>query len=104
MQKELDGGTRHVTDEDAMDSARHVRKIVARSIGPSSVLTVVCAVVATLALVDLAVRSAMRLEIRWDTFSYHLPFAAIRGGLWIPYDMNDTIRPLFEGFPPLPDL
>ena len=75
-----------------------------RSVRPSSVLTVACAAVATVALVDLAVRSGVRLDYRWDTFMYHVPFAALRGGLSIPYDMNDTMRLYFEGFPPLPDL
>ncbi len=93
-----------MTDEAAVGRARRGRKIAGRSISPALVLTVACAAVAILALVDLGVRSAVRLDLRWDTFSYHLPFAAIRGGLSIPYDMNDTIRPLFEGFPLLPDL
>jgi Tetratricopeptide repeat len=92
-----------VTDEDPTGRARRMRMIGGRSV-PSLVLTVACAAVAMVALVDLAIRSAVRLDLRWDTFSYHLPFAALRGGLSIPYDMNDTIRPLFEGFPPLPDL
>jgi hypothetical protein len=103
-QQEIDGGTSHVTDGDAMGRPRRVRMIRGRSVSPSSVLTVACAAVATVVLVDLAVRSAVRLDLRWDTFLYHLPFAALRGGLSIPYDMSDTMRPLFQGFPPLPDL
>ena len=59
---------------------------------------------ALLALGDLAVRAALRLELRWDTFLYHLPFAALRGGLPIPYDMNDLMRDRYEGFPLLADL
>lgn len=68
----------------------------------TSALSLTCALVALLALADLAVRAAVRLETRWDTFMYHLPFAALRGGLSIPYDMNDTMKPLYEGFPTLP--
>ena len=67
-------------------------------------ITLICALAVSAALVDLAVRAALRLELRWDTFAYHLPFAALRGGLSIPYDMNDRYRPLYDGFPPLPDL
>jgi len=67
-------------------------------------VTLICALAVSAALVDLAVRAALRLELRWDTFAYHLPFAALRGGLSIPYDMNDRYRPLYDGFPPLPDL
>jgi 6-pyruvoyl-tetrahydropterin synthase-like protein len=67
-------------------------------------VSVVCALAVSAALVDLAVRAALRLEVRWDTFAYHVPFAALRGGLSIPYEMNDYFQPLYEGFPPLPDL
>src|ERR1700730_3777188 len=85
-----------------------LRRIVLRvrwvSVSPSSVLLVTCAAVATVALAVLAVRSAVRLDLRWDTFMYHLPFAALHGGLSIPYDMNDKIRLYWQGFPPLPEL
>ena len=64
----------------------------------------VAALFALLALVILAARSALRLNLRWDTFAYHLPFAAVRGGLPIPYDMNDVVRPSFEAYPILPEL
>jgi hypothetical protein len=67
-------------------------------------VTIICALAVSAALVDLAVRAALRLEIRWDTFSYHVPFAALRGGLSIPYDMNDQYKGLYDGFPPLTDL
>jgi hypothetical protein len=52
-------------------------------------------------LVALAIRAAVRLETRWDTFLYHLPFAALRGGLGVPYEMNDKLALAFQGFPPL---
>ena len=39
---------------------------------------------------------------RWDTFMYHLPFAALRGGLGIDYDLNELMRHRYEGFPFLP--
>jgi hypothetical protein len=70
----------------------------------SSLLAVFCLVLATLALFDLAIRSAVDLDLSWDTFAYHLPFAALRGGLPISYDMSDLVRPRFDGFPPLPEL
>ncbi|HEV8534463.1 MAG TPA: hypothetical protein VGR87_01905 [Candidatus Limnocylindria bacterium] len=67
-------------------------------------MSLASALVVLLALADLGIRAAVRLETRWDTFSYHVPFAALRGGLAVPYDLNDSIRPLYEGFPPLPHL
>lgn len=70
----------------------------------TSALSLASALIVMVALADLAVRAAVRLETRWDTFMYHVPFAALRGGLSIPYDMNDTMKPLYEGFPPLPYL
>ena len=69
-----------------------------------SVLSTGCALLAVAALLDLAVRAALRLDLRWDTFMYHLPFAALRGGLRIPYEMNDTMAARYQGFPPLPHL
>src|SRR4029077_9687102 len=35
---------------------------------------------------------------------YHLPYAALRGGVAVPFNMNDTVRAQFDGFPPLPEL
>lgn len=68
-------------------------------------LTQACTAVAIVALLDLAVRSAILLDpFGFDTFFYHLPFAALRGGVVVPFDMNDTVRAQFDGFPPLPDL
>jgi hypothetical protein len=64
--------------------------------------SLVAGIVAVVALVDLAARATLRLNSRWDTFAYHLPYAALRGGLSIPYDMNEMMRPPFEGYPPLP--
>ena len=87
---------------DPVPPATGVRAIhVART---TAILSVSGAVLALLALADLGVRAALRLEDRWDTFWYHLPFAALRGGLRIPYDMSDTVKGRFEGFPPLPEL
>ncbi len=79
-------------------------KIRGRPVSPLFVVSVVSAVVATVAIVDRALISALALNIRWDAFYYHLPFAAIWGGLSIPYDMNDAVRPLFDGYPPLPEM
>jgi tetratricopeptide repeat protein len=67
-------------------------------------LSFVLAVLVGMALVDLAIRAAVRLDLTWDTFEYHLPFAAIRGGLGIPYEPTDFRWRFFQGFPPLPHL
>jgi hypothetical protein len=55
------------------------------------------------AMIVLALRAALRLELRWDTFAYHLPFAAMRGGLHIPYELPPFLQACFHGFPPLPE-
>ncbi len=55
------------------------------------------------AMLIVLVRAALRLELRWDTFSYHLPFAARRGGLGVPYDFLRYIEGCYQGFPPLPE-
>ncbi len=52
-------------------------------------------------LAVLATRAALRLEGRWDTPLYHLPFAAVYGGLDIAYTMSERITLAFQGFPPL---
>ena len=91
--------------DNLMGRRRRVSAIARRFLRPAVLLTQACAVLATLALIDLGIRSAVRLEPRgWDTWSYHLPFAALRGGLPIPYDMSDTMRAQFDAFPPLPEL
>jgi dolichol-phosphate mannosyltransferase len=69
-----------------------------------SALSALGASVAIVALVDLAIRAAVRLELRWDTFLYHVPFAAFRGGLNIPYQQEEWLQALYRGFPPLPHL
>jgi len=67
-----------------------------------SILAKVCALVALVALTDLFIRAAVRLEIRWDTFAYHIPFAALHIGLNVPYELYDTLQVLYRTFPPLP--
>ncbi len=66
-------------------------------------LVALSAVVAAVALADLGIRAALRLESRWDTFFYHIPFAALQAGIPVPYDLNDYVKPHFQGFPPLPE-
>jgi hypothetical protein len=56
------------------------------------------------AMVVLAVRAAVRLELRWDTFMYHLPFAARRAGLGVPYESPPYIQACYNGLPPLPEI
>ena len=58
---------------------------------------------AAVALVVLALRAMLRLEPRWDTFAYHIPFAAQRVGLGIPYELPDYLEQRYQGFPPLPE-
>ncbi len=55
------------------------------------------------ALAVLALRAVLRIETRWDAFWYHIPFAARRAGLGIPYEMSPFIQALYNGFPPLPE-
>jgi hypothetical protein len=64
----------------------------------------VATLLAAIALVVLALRAMLRLEFYWDTFNYHIPFAARRGGLGIPYELDVKIRNMYLGFPPLPHL
>ena len=66
-------------------------------------IATIAAVIALAALVDLAIRSALRLDYHWDTVAYHLPFAAMRAGLKIPYSMSEDFLRLYQGFPFLPE-
>jgi hypothetical protein len=63
----------------------------------------VATLLAVLALAVLALRAMLRLELRWDTFYYHIPLAAKRAGIRIPFEMSAKIRGFYEGFPPLPE-
>jgi hypothetical protein len=79
--------------------------VARRLLSPLFLLTELCRAIAIVALADLALRSAILLDpFGYDSFFYHLPFAALRGGLSIPYDMNDSVRAQFDAFPPLPEL
>jgi hypothetical protein len=55
------------------------------------------------ALVILALRAALRLELRWDTFMYHLPFAARRAGFHFAYEFQPYLQACYDGLPPLPE-
>jgi hypothetical protein len=72
--------------------------------GVVSVLSLPAALLALLALGTLGVRAALRLELRWDTFAYHLPYAALRGGLPISYELSEKLLRSYQGYPPLPNL
>jgi hypothetical protein len=67
-------------------------------------LSLVANLLVIFALVVLAIRAAVRLELRWDTFYYHIPFSALRGGLGIPFELSDAVRDYYAGFPPLPHI
>ena len=69
-----------------------------------AVLSACGAVAMTAVLAILAVRAALRLDMSWDTFMYHIPFAALRGGLPVTYQMSQREMHRFEGFPPLAHL
>jgi hypothetical protein len=81
-------------------------RAVVRALGTRAhrILAVFCALVAIGALVDLAIRAAVRLDENWDGLTYHLPFAALRAGIPIPYEISDQVKGFLEGFPPLPEL
>jgi hypothetical protein len=58
---------------------------------------------ALLAMVVLGFRAMLRLELRWDTFTYHLPFAALHARLHVPYELPPLLQAYYQGFPPLPE-
>ncbi len=61
------------------------------------------AAMALVAMTFLGLRAALRLELRWDTFSYHLPFAAMHARMHIPYQLPPLLHAYYQGFPPLPE-
>ena len=67
-------------------------------------LSVVGLMAAVVALGVIAARSVLRLDANWDALMYHLPFAALRGGMDIPYTLSERMASIFEGFPALPHL
>ncbi len=99
------GSTMH--SDEPIDRKREAREPPAQSrlMKGIGLLLIACAtLLAVAALGDLALRAALRLETRWDTFAYHLPFSALRGGLPIPYEMNEAMLLRYQGFPALPHL
>ena len=63
----------------------------------------IASLLAIFALLDLAIRSFVRLDPRWDNVWYHLPFSARRGHLNLTYEMNDLMYLRYQGFPFLPE-
>ncbi len=51
----------------------------------------------------LFLRSVLRIETYWDSVLYHIPFAAKRAGLGVPYEMTPFHQNLYNGYPPLPE-
>src|SRR6476620_9974171 len=68
-----------------------------------AVLESIAILLTSAALAVLAVRAVVRLELRYDTFYYHLPFAARRAGVPIHYELSDKLRDFYNGYPPLAD-
>lgn len=65
---------------------------------------VVLGALAVVALALLAVRSYTRLELRWDAWWYHVPFAAKAVHMDIDYSLPPRLHSLYEGHPFLPHL
>lgn len=62
------------------------------------------AVVALFALADLGARAILRLDGSWDSYAYHLPFAALRVGIPTSFDLPLQFKQMYDGFPPLGDV
>jgi hypothetical protein len=77
------------------------RELAARAIRP---LEWAGGTIALAAMVLVGLRSALHLELRWDTFYYHLPFAAMRAHLGVPYLPQPDTAALYQGYPPLVEL
>lgn len=60
-------------------------------------------ILGSVALFLLALRAMLRIETRFDAFYYHIPIAARRAGLSVPYEMPPFVQHLYEGYPPLPE-
>jgi hypothetical protein len=67
-------------------------------------MSLACTGMILLALAVLALRASLRLELRWDSPWYHIPFAALRGGVELPYQLGEAMADRYAGFPPLADL
>jgi len=56
-------------------------------------------------LTIISAKALSDLDIGWDNLSYHLPFAALRSGIFGPeFDLGPYWTAVYEGFPPLHDL
>ena len=53
-------------------------------------------------LICLGAKAVLCLELRWDAFLYHIPFAAQSGRLHIPFILDERLAAAYAGFPPLP--
>ena len=53
-------------------------------------------------LICLGAKAVLCLELHWDAFLYHIPFAAQSGRLQVPFILDERLAAAYEGFPPLP--
>ncbi len=49
-------------------------------------------------------RSYTRLELRWDAWAYHVPFAAKAAGIHVPFELTQRLQDFYDGYPALPHL
>jgi len=77
--------------------AKHLEIIL--KIAPSA--EALCALIILGALALLFVRASLMLESHWDSLVYHIPFAALRIGMGISYEMPIHDQLCYDGFPPL---
>ena len=68
------------------------------------IVTVLGTIGAVVALLLLGVRATEQFDPSWDSLAYHLPFAALRAGIDISFEIPQTLVDLYNGAPPLPEL
>src|SRR5215210_5621014 len=53
----------------------------------------------------LTIKALSDIDVIWDNLAYHLPFAALRSGIFgSEFSYGPYLNAVYEGFPPLHDI
>lgn len=58
---------------------------------PLHIVSMCVSVMMLSAMVILFARAVYRLDASWDTFAYHVPFAALYGRMNVPFQMGESL-------------
>src|SRR6185312_9017168 len=75
------------------------------AVAPSISTRMVSATIFFILLAIVGIKGLSDLDVGWDSLAYHLPFAALRSGIFgSEFELGWYLRADYDGYPPLPYL